>query len=241
MSRPEQPLGRPTRLGGVKRFLALSTTVVGALLGATLPAVTASADAPPPRTSASVSDPAYDTTGTDPDRRSRADLRRVDYVMPVPANRRTLGISTTVRRVGLDDAPANGPGQQVKVLVDGPGRSDYAVTFYNGPRSPRVVSLRGDRPRRLAVAGAAWGVGPGRNGVLDLQVTTEWLRSGDRADFTATGISRRATDPTRTAPRLNTRYAASKAPQARPRSGTYADPTCTEAADGALSCSYGAL
>lgn len=223
-------------------LVAVTTLVLGSLLGASTSAVSAPADAPPPRTSASVSDPAYDTTGTDPDRRSRADVRTVDYVMPLPRNRRTLTIAATIRRVGLDDTPANGPAQQVRTLVDGPGNKDFAVTFYNGPRSPRVVSLAGDRPRRLEVAGATWGVGPGRNGALDLQVTTEWLRAGDRADFTATGISRRAEDRTRTAPRLNTRYAGeSGAGGMSDARGTYADPACTTADDGALSCSYGTL
>ncbi|WP_299052873.1 hypothetical protein [uncultured Nocardioides sp.] len=223
-------------------LVAVATLVAGSLLAASTTAVAAPADNPPPRTSASVSDPAYDTTGTDPNRRSRADVRKVGYQMPLPRNERLLSIAATIRRVGLDDSPADDPMQQVKTIVDGPGDRDFAVTFYNGPRSPRVVSLAGDRPRRISVAGAAWGVGPGRDGSLDLTITTEWLRTGDRADFTATGISRRAEDRTRTAPRLNTKYAGRYSPGADERrgGGTYADPACTTA-DGALSCSYGSL
>lgn len=220
--------------------LATTTLVLGTLVGATTPAVAAPSDAPPPRTSATVTDPLHDTTGTDPDRRSRADVRRVDYTMPLPRNSRTLTIDTTLRRAGatfLNGAPT----QQVKTFIDGPGRQDYAVTTYNSSRSPRVVSLAGDRPRRIEPAGAGWGGSIGRNGGLVVTLTTEWLRAGDRADFQAFGISRRATDRTRTAPRLNVRYTARNAPNAAEGAGTYDDPTCSKDAAGTLTCSYGAL
>jgi hypothetical protein len=225
--------------------LATTTLVLAALVGASTPAVAAPTGAPPPRTSATVSDPVYDTTGTDPDRRSRADVLRVDYTMPLPRNRRLLQIDTTLRRVGINGFGYDAPLQQVKTLIDGPGGRDYAVTVYNSSRSPRVVSLAGDRPRQVAYSGAGWGFGAGRNESIELQISTEWLRGMDRASFTATGISRRATDRTRTAPRLNTRYAGVGRPGGmageRDRPGTYADPTCSRTEDGDLRCSFGTV
>lgn len=231
----------------MRRTLGIATTAVlfAALVGGpTAGGAAAAAPDRPPRTQGSTADPRGDATGGPEWRRPRADLTEVRYRMPLARQGRLLRIAADFSRFGFGNErqpglPVGGaPSQQVKTILDGPGRRDWAITVYNTDRAPRVVYLGtpSGRPRPVD-----WGYAivfasgtSGGPGTLELIIPTAWLRGPDRLDLTSTGISGEATDSARTVERLNSRYSG---PTGRHRATRGGD-GCTTLDDGRIRCTW---
>lgn len=222
----------------------LATTAL--LLGALAVGPTAAAAAPdrPPRIQGKVADPRGDASGGPAWRHSRADLTEVRYRMPRARTGRMLQVEADVRRFGFageypPGVPFGGaPTQEIRTVLDGPGKRDWALTVYNDERAPRLVYLgapSGD-PQRIGYEFALIGMGGEAQGPgsMFIALSTEWLRGPDRLDLTTTGTSGEASDRTRTAERLNSRYAG---PTGRRTTARGAD-GCTTSDDGRVRCTW---
>lgn len=175
----------------MRRLTTLLTTSALLLGGAALAPAAQADDLP---TGAAAPDPRGDARGRGDVARERADLTFVRYDAPESPDgslRIRVRFSELVRR-----DPRGGPQQRTYTRLRGPGDLVYFLTATNAPGSFRALSVTRtgeERVRRIRPEEVTVKRQFGRDGFIQIRVSTEWLPLR-RSTLTSFGLYRDAQD-----------------------------------------------